>query len=106
VSGSVNRRCRSAAGVGRCTPKPASVRGNGRVPSHEGGEVPGAGAGYDDSLGVGAGLVEVGLAGAGLDGLVVAECTAVVGCALGVPPHAASATARTAITTSLRTSRA
>lgn len=105
VSGSVKRRSRRAFGVGRISPNPAAVRGSGRVPSHAGGYVPSGRVGDAEAEGDedGDGDEEGDGVDDGDEGAVLVEAG---GAADGVPPHAVTVTARTAITASLRTSRA
>ena len=50
-SGRLNRRTLSSRGVGRTSPKPVSVTGNGLVNNQSGGTVPGSGVAVDDVAG-------------------------------------------------------
>ncbi|MGN6252699.1 MAG: hypothetical protein ACTHNS_12870 [Marmoricola sp.] len=81
LSGRVNRRSRSAGGVGRISPYPCGVRGRTRVPSHGGGTVPGARRAVDDGLRVGIGDARVGVVvmlgrTVGVTGVAVVACVA------------------------------
>ena len=83
VSGRVNRRLTSCGGVGRISPYPSARRGSTRVPSQEGGAVPGAGRlGVALALGVGVG---VGVA----EAVGVGPGVSAAGCLVDVVPQAA-----------------